>query len=134
MYYEKSSREGLSVLCVVCHLVLRCQGKACLFICCLSPGVLIKTPGEGMSVGFVTCMGQGNAQVRTHTFFQSPKLYSSLPPPLPSPFTFLLYTPYLLSLYIHTPPLPPIFQILLFSLAIAVYHTLYFSFYHYYFN
>ena len=57
----------LSVLCVVCPLVLGCQGKACLSTCCLSPGVLKEAPGEGMSVGFVPCMGQVNAQVRTRT-------------------------------------------------------------------
>ena len=57
----------LSVLCVVCPLVLGCQGKACLSTCCLSPGVLKEVPGEGMSVGFVPCMGQVNAQVRTRT-------------------------------------------------------------------
>ena len=38
---------GLYVLCVVCPLVLGCQGKACLSTCCLSHGEPL---GEGMSV------------------------------------------------------------------------------------
>ena len=48
--------EGLFmyVLCVVCPLVLGCQGKACLSTCCLSHGEPL---GEGMSVecGYI-CM------------------------------------------------------------------------------
>ena len=38
---------GFYVLCVVCPLVLGCQGKACLSTCCLSHGEPL---GEGMSV------------------------------------------------------------------------------------
>ena len=38
---------GLYVHCVVCPLVLGCQGKACLSTCCLSHGEPL---GEGMSV------------------------------------------------------------------------------------
>ena len=38
---------GLYVLCVVCPLVLGCQGKACLSTCCLSHGEPL---GGGMSV------------------------------------------------------------------------------------
>ena len=39
--------EGLYILCVVCPLVLGCQGKACLSTCGQSHG---KPLGEGMSV------------------------------------------------------------------------------------
>ena len=43
---------GLYVLCVVCPLVLGCQGKACLSTCCLSTCCLShgEPLGEGMSV------------------------------------------------------------------------------------
>ena len=36
--------EGFYVLCVVCPLLLGCQGKACLSTCCLSHG---EAPREG---------------------------------------------------------------------------------------
>ena len=41
--------EGFYFLCVVCPLVLQCQGKACLSTCCLSlVSQAIPFAGEGM--------------------------------------------------------------------------------------
>ena len=49
---ERGARRRLVCHCVVCLLVLRerCQGKACLSLCSLSPGAPRGVPGEGLSV------------------------------------------------------------------------------------
>ena len=74
--------EDLSVLCVVCPLVLGCQRKACLSCFLL---FLKRLQGKACQQGLSHCMGQVNAQVRTHTFifvFKHPSYTHRNPPPL----------------------------------------------------
>ena len=123
MHPEKGPGEDLSVLCVVCPLVLRCQGKACLSTCCLSSGILNEAPGEGLSVGFVVLYGASQCKSKnshpSYTYRNPPSIY----------FCFILVHP-LSTFFVCPYSSPPIFTyfIILFSCSCYIPHPLF----HYY--